>query len=191
VEIVEHSIAYEGLGEVPVGAFPQVGGMRFSFDPDAPSGQRARSLTVIDDTGVASDKVVENRELQGNPGREIKAVTLNYLANRGDDFGFSVPHPGRIILAGEAGQPDPPNAEFPDTNGNGQIDGPKAVDSGLSDFAPSGTEQDALAEYLAHFHSIKPYALPDTGPLEDQRIQNLGVPGKSDTVFMQDSVHLP
>jgi hypothetical protein len=109
----------------------------------------------------------------------------------GDDFGFSVPHPGRINLPGEAGQPNPPNAEFPDTNGNGQIDDPKAVDAHVSSFAPSGTEQDALAEYLAHFHSIKPYALPDTGPLEDQRIQNLGVPGKSDTVFMQDSVHLP
>ena len=191
VEIVEHSIAYEGVGEVPVGAFPQVGGMRFGFDPDAPSGQRVRSLTVIDDTGVVSDKVVENGELQGNPDREIKAVTLNYLANRGDDFGFAVPHPGRIDLAGEDGQPNPPNAEFPDTNGNGQIDDPKAVNADVASFAPSGTEQDALAEYLAHFHSIKLYALPDTGPLEDQRIQNLGVPSKSDTVFMPGSVHLP
>ena len=63
------------------------------------------------------------------------------------------------------------------------MDTPAAVDPGLADFAAPGTEQDALSEYLAHFHSKNPFDQPDTSPLEDRRIQNLGVPGKRDTVF--------
>ena len=50
-------------------------------------------------------------------------------------------------------------------------------------FSAPGTEQDALSEYLAHFHSENPFDQPKTSPLEDRRIQNLGVPGKRDTVF--------
>ena len=50
-------------------------------------------------------------------------------------------------------------------------------------FSAPGTEQDALSEYLAHFHSENPFDQPETSPLEDRRSQNLGVPGKRDTVF--------
>ena len=56
---------------------------------------------------------------------------------------------GRVDLAGEAGQTNAPAPGFPDTNGNGVTDGPADVEPGLADFADPGTEQDALAEYLA------------------------------------------
>ena len=183
VSILEQSIGFDGVGAVPVGNYPQVGGMRFSFDPDAPTGQRIRSLAVVDDSRDVVDRVVERGAILGDPDRLIKVVTLNYIANGGGGFPFPVPLPGRIDLAGEAGQPNAPDGEFPDTNGNGLIDGPKAPEPGFSDFAPAGTEQDALAEYLANFHSDEPYNEHETGPLEDQRIQNLGVPGRTDAVF--------
>lgn len=184
VEVIEHTIAADGIGAVPSGGFPQVGGMRFSFDPAAPSGRRIRSLAVIDDSGEVSDRVVENGELSGNPERIIKMATLNFLANGGSGYPFPVPHPGRVDFSGEAGQYNPHDSDFPDANANGVIDGPvSAADPGLADAFAPGKEQDALAEYLAHFHAETPFNRPETTPLDDQRIQNLGIPGKTDTVF--------
>ena len=46
-----------------------------------------------------------------------------------------------------------------------------------------GTEQDALAEYLAHFFAETPFDVAEVASLVDRRIQNLGVPGARDTVF--------
>ena len=183
VEIIEHSVAFDGVGEVTHGRFPQVGGMRFSFDPSAPSGNRVRSLAIVNDDGGVHDRVVENGELVGDPGRTIKLVTLNFLANGGDDYPFPMPAPGRIDLSGEADQPNPPNPDFPDTNGNGVLDAPVVADPGVATFANPGTEQDSLAEYLSHFHDETPYSVPETPPLDDQRIQNLSIPSKQDTVF--------
>ena len=128
--------------------------------------------------------MVENGELSGDPERVIKMATLNFLANGGSGYPFPVPHPGRIDFSGEAGQYNPHDADFPDANGNGVIDGPvAAADPGLADAFALGKEQDALAEYLAHFHAEIPFNQPETTPLDDQRIQNLGIPGKTDTVF--------
>ncbi len=183
VEVIEHAVAFDGVGEVTHGRFPQVGGMRFSFDLSAPSGSRVRSLAIVDDNGAVTDRVVEDGELVGDPDRTIKMVTLNFVANGGDGYPFQVPAPGRIDLAGEADQPNFPNADFPDSNGNGVIDEPALTDPGLATFANPGTEQDAFAEYLAHFHADTPYDTPETPPLQDQRIQNLAIPNKQDTVF--------
>ena len=43
VAIMEHGVGFEGAGEVSAGRFPQVGGMRFSFDPGEPE-WKPRSL---------------------------------------------------------------------------------------------------------------------------------------------------
>ena len=182
-DVVEHSVGFEGVGEIPVGNFPQVAGMRFSFDPAMPPGQRVRSLAIVDEADNVVDRVVEDGNLSGDPERPIKAVTLDYLADQGAGFPFPLPHAGRIDLAGEAYQFNAPNPEFPDSNGNGMLDGPKAVDPGLSTFAAPGTEQDALAEYLARFFTDEPFDGLETAALADRRIQNLGVPRKEDTVF--------
>ena len=184
-EIIEHGIGFEGVGDLEVGRFPQVGGMRFSFDPSAPSGRRVRSLAIVDEGGDVTDRVVAAGELIGDPGRRIKMVTLNFLANGGDGYPFPLPAPGRVDLAGEAGQINAPAPDFPDTNGNGVIDEPASLNPGLADFAAPGTEQDALSEYLAFFFSETPFNEAETPPAEDTRIQNLGIPGKQDTVFAE------
>ncbi len=184
--VMEHALRPDGVGEVAAGQFPQVAGMRLSFDPGAPAGSRIRSLAIVDGGGEVVDRVVEQGELSGDPGREIKMVTLNFLANRGGGYPFPLPHPGRVDLAGEAGQFNAPDPAFPDTNGNGRIDGAKAADPGLSDFAAPGTEQDALAEYLVRFYAEQPFDEAETAPPEDRRIQNLGIPGMVDTVFLAD-----
>lgn len=184
VQIIEHGIGFEGAGEEgrAAGRFPQVGGMRFSFDPSRPSGGRIRSLAIVDENGAVADRVMENGILVGDPSREIKMVTLNFLANGGDGYPFPTPQPDRVDLSGEANQFNPPNPDFPDTNGNGRIDKPSSPDPGLSDFSNPGGEQDALAEYLAHMHASDPFDRPETPPSEDRRVQNLGIPGKRDSV---------
>ncbi len=182
-EIMEHAVGFDGAGRVTEGRFPQVGGMRFSFDPSAASGGRVRSLAIVDDAGTVTDGVVEDGALIGDPGRPIKVVTLNFLANGGDGYPFPLPASGRVDLAGEAGQINVSAPGFPDTNGNGVIDGPAYVERGLADFAEPGTEQDALAEYLARLFNDAPFGVAETPPSDDRRVQNLGVPGKQDTVY--------
>ena len=183
VALMEHSIGFEGAGMVGEGRFPQVGGMRFSFDPNGPVGNRVRSLAIVDDVDAVADRVVENGILVGDPYRQIKMVTLNFLANGGDGYPFPSDQSDRIDLPGEEGQYNPPNPDFPDTNGNGMIDVPNSPDPGLSDFSNPGGEQDALAEYLAHRYASDPFNQPESPPSEDRRVQNLGIPGKRDTVF--------
>ena len=183
VNIIEHGVGFEGAGEVSAGRFPQVGGMRFSFDPGEPIGNRVRSLAIVDDSGAVTDRIIENGILVGDPDRQIKMVTLNFLANGGDGYPFPDDQGGRIDLSGEANQFNPPNPDFPDTNGNGKIDGPNSPDPGLSDFSNPGGEQDALAEYLAYRYASDPFDKAERPPAEDRRVQNLGIPGKRDTVF--------
>ena len=88
--IMEHAIGFDGVGHVTVGRFPQVAGMRFSFDPVAPSGQRVRSLAIVDDSGGVTDRVIERGVVVGDPERRIKMVTLNFLANGGDGYPFPI-----------------------------------------------------------------------------------------------------
>ena len=188
VDVIEHAVGFDGVGEVLDGRFPVIAGMRFSFDPTAAPGQRIRSMAVLDGDGTVGDRVVENSALAGDPERRFKMVTLDFLADGGNDYPFSVPNPQRIDLSAEAGQfnagqfnlPDP---DFPDANVNGVIDESNTADPGLADFAKPGTEQDAFAEYLARFFSQTPFDVSGPPPLEDRRIQNLGIAGQSDTVF--------
>ena len=186
VEVVEHTIGFEGVGEAPDGRFPRVGEMRFSFDPTAPAGERVRSLAIVDANGAVVDRVVEDGALAGDPERLIKVVTLDFLANGGDNYPFPVPTAGRFDLAGESGQFNAPDPSFPDTNGNGVLDEAVQTDPGLADFARTGSEQDTLAEYLAEFYAQTPFDQAETPPIEDRRIQNLSIPDKEDTVSEQE-----
>ena len=181
--LMEHGVGFQGVGTAARGQFPQVGGMRFSFDPALPSGDRIVSLAVVGDDGTVLDRVVVEGELNGDPSRPIRMVTVDFLANQGDGYPFPPPGPTRVDLKGESGQYNPLDPSFPDTNANGVIDGPVDVGPGLVEFSSPGGEQDALAEYLALFYSETPFSRPETPPLHDQRIQNLGIPGKQDTVF--------
>ena len=161
LQVMEHSIGFDGPGQVPAGRFPQVAGIRFSFDPGAPPGERIRSLAIVDDDGAIKDRVVEKGELVGDPGRAIKIVTLDFLADGGEDYPFPAPASGRIDLA----------------------DALAGVLPNLATFADPGTEQDALAEYLAAHFSTNPLSRPDRPAEQDRRIQNLGLAGIEDKVF--------
>lgn len=146
--VIENGVSQTEEGATP-GSFPQVAGLAFSFDADLPAGDRVVSLAVRDDAGNNTDVIVQNGEIVGNPERTFRIVTLNFLADGGDDYPF--PDRERADLA----QPD------------------EAARTGVATFAPDGTEQDALAEFLTDNFSNDPFARQDTPPQQDERIQNL------------------
>uniref|UniRef100_A0ACD5GPI4 Uncharacterized protein n=1 Tax=Desertifilum tharense IPPAS B-1220 TaxID=1781255 RepID=A0ACD5GPI4_9CYAN len=136
--------------------------MSFSFDATQPAGQRIRNLVILDADGAVADVVVENGTVQGDENRPIRMVTLSFLAGGGDGYPFASLASDRIDLAD---QPIP----------TGGVN--------VATFANSGTEQDALAEYLAATYPINSgsaFAIAEVQPALDLRIQNLQ--------FRQDTV---
>ncbi len=159
-QLLEHGVA--ALGSQ--GRFPQVGGMAFSYDPNATAqvvtgnvvttpGTRIRSLKV------GSEVVVQNGAIVGSPTRTFRMVTLNFLATGGDGYPFPAALANKVEL---------------DTAG---------LPAGTAGFAVPGSEQDALAEYLLQFHAIAgtAYGSAETPATQDARIQNLSV--RADTVL--------
>ncbi len=85
VEILEFGVADSAPGNTP-GRFPQVAGLSFSFDFFATP--RVRSLALKDNEGNTTDIILEDGLLVGDPDREIRIVTLNFLAGGGDGYPF-------------------------------------------------------------------------------------------------------
>ena len=145
--LLEHGLAV--LGQQ--GRFPQIAGMRLSFDPARPSGARIRGLVVDDPDGLGPrqgpETVVRDGRLVVGAGTVYRLVTLAFLAQGGD--GYPV----------------------------GGLAAPQRVDlQGGSGFGARGTEQTALAEHLRQHHPReRPYAEADTAAAQDTRIQNLAL----------------
>ena len=169
LEVIEHTVAASGGGSTP-GRFPQIAGMAFSFHTSLPEGSRVQSLVITDTGGNPTDTVVQKGEIIGDADRTFRMVTITFLVDGGDDY---------------------PYANFPNTN---RVDLTEAMteeeSGGQATFADPGTEQDALAEYLAAHFSETPFSIADVGPESDERIQNLefradslSVPVPSENVF--------
>ncbi len=157
--IIEYGVSDSAEDDaVTPGQFPQVAGIEFSFDVTAAAGDRVQSLVVLDEEGNDADVIVQNSELVGEGDRTFRLVTLNFLAGGGDGY----PFPTRDVV--ELTQPD------------------DAARTGAATFAPDGSEQDALAEYLAaNFGADNPFDQADTSREEDTRLQNLAF--RADTVI--------
>ncbi|MDW8344459.1 MAG: choice-of-anchor I family protein [Verrucomicrobiae bacterium] len=160
LQILEHGVAATAPGQTP-GQFPQVGGVRFSFDPDLPPGSRVLSASIMDWDGTTLDVLKQDGVLLGDPNRPIRLVTLNFLANGGDAYPFPALAENRVDLL---------------TPG---------VRTGGATFADNGTEQDAMAEYFLANHPNLALAFdhPDLTLGQDDRIQNLN--------FRSDSAAYP
>ncbi|MGG6297453.1 bifunctional metallophosphatase/5'-nucleotidase [Leptolyngbya sp. AN02str] len=169
VAVVEHGVSGAAPGATP-GSFPQIGGFAFSFDAALPAGNRVQSLAITNEDGTVVDVVVENGELVGDPSRTFRTVTLNFLASGGDGYPF--PDRDRLDLVTEDSLIPAPDSR-----------------TGFATFAPDGSEQDALAEYLITTFSDSPFNQADVGPELDTRIQNLAF--RSDTVLGDGSGSTP
>ena len=154
--LIEHGFSATAPGVTP-GQFPQVGGVRVSFDPSLPAGARVRNLVIVDEAGLPVDSVVINGALTGDLSRTIRVVTLNFLAGGGDGYPFPAVSTGRVDL-NTVGLP-----------------------AGEFQFAIPGSEQDAIAEYLFAEFATEPFAMAETPAGGDLRIQNLSE--RNDAVY--------
>ena len=159
LEVLEFGVAASSPDDTNTqGRFPQVAGVQFSFDLTAEPGDRIQSLVVLDEENNDADVIVQNGELVGDGDRTFRLVTLDFLASGGDGY----PFPMRDALSITA------NEDAPLT--------------GAATFAPDGSEQDALAEYIAaNFGEDDPFDRVDTTRAEDTRLQNLAF--REDTVI--------
>ncbi|MEL6806977.1 MAG: choice-of-anchor I family protein, partial [Pseudomonadota bacterium] len=162
------------------GGFPQISGLQFSFDETQTAqtydvdgnilvaGQRVQNAGIFDADGTLIAEVVRNGEIVGEPTESFRVVTLNFLANAGDEILSNLSNPNRVDLI--------------DLDADGVAD---EVFSGAATFAADGSEQDALAEYLNdNFNPANggtAFSEADTGPDADSRIQNLTF--REDTVL--------
>jgi 2',3'-cyclic-nucleotide 2'-phosphodiesterase (5'-nucleotidase family) len=164
-ELVEHGVAAVAPGATP-GQFPQVGGIRFTYDPTrtaqvlAPgtrlvttAGSRIQELTVVDGGGTVVDTVVSAGAVVGDPTRRLRLVTLGFLADGGDNYPFprfatENTFYNRVALTGGA----------PGTG-----------------FTAAGREQFALAEYLKALFPVTGagFSQSDTPVASDTRIKRL------------------
>lgn len=147
--ILEHGVRTITASNTP-GQFPQIAGVNFSYDRSLPPGSRIQNATIVDEDGTILDVLVRDGALVGDAAREIRIVTLNFLANGGDGYPFPALGKDRLDLL----QP--------------------GVRDGVATFADTGTEQDAFAEYLAARFPTRETAFDqaDTDEPFDLRIQN-------------------
>jgi len=172
VDIFEHAVGFPDVGTATNGRFPQVAGAAFSFDPllpgrdTDPTSARVRSLALLNDDGSVAEVVIEDGSLVVPTTRVFSIVTLGFLANGGDGY----PYPDADL---ECADPARTTCTVLD-------DG--SIPMGGAVFAMSGTEQDALAEYLLlFFPRTDPFMMAETDVAFDERIQNLAF--RSDTVL--------
>ncbi|MEI4233767.1 ExeM/NucH family extracellular endonuclease [Roseovarius sp. D22-M7] len=163
IEVLEHGL--EGLPGV-AGGFPQVAGVQFSFDDDQPAGSRIVNAAITDDAGNDIAVLMQDGEIV-TPDAEVRVVTLNFLADGGDGYPFPM-------------GADADRVDLADLDGDGIPDDGR---EGTATFAEDGTEQDALAEYVAaNFgDAASAYDEMDVGRDQDTRIQNLDF--REDTVI--------
>lgn len=165
-DLIEHGVSGVRSGATP-GAFPQIGGFRFSFDPArtartaTAAGDRVRSLAITDASGNPIDQVVREGQIVGDPNRTFRMVTLNFLVGEAGAATGGDGYPFPQILAANAALAN-------------RVDlvNPNAARTGEAIFAANGSEQDAFAEYLK---AIGSFSAADVGATEDVRIRNLAV----------------
>jgi 2',3'-cyclic-nucleotide 2'-phosphodiesterase (5'-nucleotidase family) len=158
LNILNHGVA-AGTNQ---GRFPQIGGVKFSWDPDFAAGARISDIALIDENDQVVAKVVEDGVVLAGAPALIRVVTINFTANGGD------------------GYPIKANADnFRFLLEDGTLSAPVDEALNFTDAAvvPANVlgEQDALADYMLQFHGTQEtaYDQADTAPGQDTRIQNL------------------
>ena len=77
VDLLDYGVSI--LPEVG-GQFPQISGVKFSFDQDAPVGSKIQSAAIVDSDNNFIAELVRDGALVGDPNQEFRTVTLNFLA---------------------------------------------------------------------------------------------------------------
>jgi 2',3'-cyclic-nucleotide 2'-phosphodiesterase (5'-nucleotidase family) len=156
--VLEHGVS-NWTATSTAGQFPQVGGLRFSFDPRSPAGSRVRTIVVDDPDGAGPatgpQVVYAGGVFRVPTATPYRVVTLDFLADGGDAYPF------RTFATADA-------ALFNRVN---------LVATGTAkSFTTPGAEQNAFAAHMqARYPRTGPFAAADVPAAQDMRIQNLTV----------------
>ncbi len=172
--ILEHGVAVLGNQ----GRFPQIGGIRFSYIPNAAVGSKIQSIVLVDENDVITARVVSGRLVRPDAPAIITLVTLNFLA--GNAAGANT--------AGGDGYPFKVNADnFRYLLSNGTLSAaiPETENFTAAGIVPANLlgEQLALSNYLQARYATPAtaYDIAETVPALDTRIQSTAV--RTDTVL--------
>ncbi len=164
--ILEHGVALLGNQ----GRFPQIGGIRFSYDATLAAGSRVRSIVLVDEYNNITARVVSGGAVRSDAPATISLVTMNFLAGNAAGLNSN----------GGDGYPFKANADnFRYLLSDGTLSAP--VDEALN-FTAAGVvptnilgEQLALSNYLQSRYASPSTAfnIADTAPALDIRIQSL------------------
>jgi predicted extracellular nuclease/Ca2+-binding RTX toxin-like protein len=151
------------------GGFPQIGGVRFSYDPDLPAGSPVQDVALIDEDGGFLRLLVDDGVVVSDAPATLSVVTLNFTANGGDGY------PAKTV--GE-------NFRFLLQDGTLSAPIDEALNFTAAEVVPANAlgEQQAFEEYMQEFHGTPEaaYDVADTPIQLDERIQNLNF--RDDTV---------
>lgn len=181
-DVIEHSLSGVSPTSTP-GSFPQIAGMTIEYNPTAKAseivvlkaangsdsivvstpGERVQTM-VVNQADGSKMTLVQNGELVVSPTMPINVVTLNFLANGGDAYPFTIANLTNRRINYYSGAGFGESTDYPD--------GVLTNDPGLSsDISSTGGEQDALAEYMsANFPQNAPYDEEETDAEDDERI---------------------
>lgn len=146
------------------GGFPQLGGLRFAYDPDFAAGQKVRSVALYDiDGGFVAQIVADGQVVAGAPAA-IPVVILNFTANGGD---------GYPIKANGA------NFRYLLTDSTLSAPADEALDFTAAINVPANAlgEQKAFQDFMTATHGSTATAFnrADTPAAQDLRIENLNL----------------
>jgi 2',3'-cyclic-nucleotide 2'-phosphodiesterase (5'-nucleotidase family) len=156
--VLEHGVS-NWTATSTAGQFPQVGGLRFSFDPRGTAGSRVRTIVVDDPDGsgpaTGPQLVYAGGSFRVPTTTPYRVVTLDFLADGGDAYPFRTFATADPVLFNRV----------------------NLVATGVTkSFTTPGAEQNAFAVHMrARFPRTSPFAAADTPAPQDTRIQNLSV----------------
>jgi 2',3'-cyclic-nucleotide 2'-phosphodiesterase (5'-nucleotidase family) len=176
--LLENAVRDFAPGATP-GQFPQISGIKFSFDPTRARLDRVIDVAVVDQQGNVIEVIAEDGTVVGDAMREFRIVTLNFLlpdSATDPDGGDGLMSKGAVVndTAPGAVVGTTTLATFTDFADLDRVDLFNAAVDGTG-FAAAGREQSALADFFAAIHGTPETAfdVAETPASLDERTQNL------------------
>jgi len=174
--LLENAVRGVAPGATP-GAFPQISGLKFSFDPTRAALDRVLDVAVVDQQGQVITVIAQDGTVVGDATREYRISTLGFLLpdNAADnDGGDSIIVKGAAVTDSGAGNIAGTLAVFTDFASLERVDIYDLANTNPG-FETVGREQSAFADYLSSIHGTAATAfdLAETPRSVDQRTQNL------------------
>jgi 2',3'-cyclic-nucleotide 2'-phosphodiesterase (5'-nucleotidase family) len=162
------------------GGYPQIGGLRFSYDSTKAAGQKLRSAALYDEDGQRIATIVQDGVVNPNAPAVISVITLSFTAQGGDSYPIKANGDNFRYLKTDGTLSAPVNEALDFASPTTGPEGAVAIGLAVNDILG---EQKAFQDYLLAEHPTPAtaYAVADTPASQDLRIEILA--SRSDVVL--------